>query len=330
MVGDFFVSMTLGSGVRRLLPQLVDAFTTTSSSMSRRNDDTPARQAADGDAGRASGEDSAPRPARVLVGPGIGRDAAVIDIGGGRCLVAKTDPVTFAAEQIGWYAVHVNANDIACMGARPAWFLATALLTPARGAGQPAGGDFDPITSACEALEIDLVGGHTEGSRSASTARSSSAPCWGSRADEIVHGENIEPGDVVLMTKCIAIEGTALLAREASHQLANQGVSAETIPTRAQHARSRHQHRPGSASAVRVCAAAAYARSDRGGLATALYELATAASMTLRADAEAVPVLRRDASGMQRAGSRSAGTAGVGSTAGDRQRGRRRAASGNT
>jgi hypothetical protein len=27
MVGDFFVSMTLGTGVRRLLPQLVDAFT---------------------------------------------------------------------------------------------------------------------------------------------------------------------------------------------------------------------------------------------------------------------------------------------------------------
>jgi carbon monoxide dehydrogenase subunit G len=27
MVGDFFVGMTLGSGVRRMLPQLVDAFT---------------------------------------------------------------------------------------------------------------------------------------------------------------------------------------------------------------------------------------------------------------------------------------------------------------
>ena len=66
---------------------------------------------------------------RVLVGPGIGRDAAVLDIGGGRCLVAKTDPVTFATEQVGWYAVHVNANDVACMGARPAWFMA---ICPAR------------------------------------------------------------------------------------------------------------------------------------------------------------------------------------------------------
>ena len=61
-------------------------------------------------------------------GPGVGRDAAVIDTGGDRLLVAKSDPITFASDHIGWYAVHVNANDIACMGARPAWFLATVLL----------------------------------------------------------------------------------------------------------------------------------------------------------------------------------------------------------
>ena len=36
------------------------------------------------------------RDPRVLVGPGIGRDAAVIDTGGPRLLVAKTDPITFA------------------------------------------------------------------------------------------------------------------------------------------------------------------------------------------------------------------------------------------
>src|SRR3989304_448012 len=60
-------------------------------------------------------------PATVDSGGGAGN-------GGGRLLVAKTDPVTFASDHIGWYTVHVNANDIACMGARPAWFLATVLL----------------------------------------------------------------------------------------------------------------------------------------------------------------------------------------------------------
>ena len=55
---------------------------------------------------------------RVVVGPKIGEDAAVIDMGN-RLLVAKSDPVTFATDSIGWYAVQVNANDVACTGGVP-------------------------------------------------------------------------------------------------------------------------------------------------------------------------------------------------------------------
>ncbi len=68
-----------------------------------------------------------PADHRVLVGPGIGIDAAVLDLGD-RCLVAKTDPITYAADRIGWYAVSINANDVASCGARPRWFLVTVLL----------------------------------------------------------------------------------------------------------------------------------------------------------------------------------------------------------
>ncbi|MBI4771419.1 MAG: AIR synthase, partial [Chloroflexi bacterium] len=68
---------------------------------------------------------------RVVVGPGIGLDCAVLDFGR-HYLVAKTDPITFATDEIGWYAVQVNANDIACSGAEPQFFLATVLLHPLR------------------------------------------------------------------------------------------------------------------------------------------------------------------------------------------------------
>ncbi|MGC8880625.1 MAG: AIR synthase related protein, partial [Anaerolineae bacterium] len=61
--------------------------------------------------------------ARLIVPPQVGEDAAVIDMGD-RYLVAKSDPITFATDEIGWYVVHVNANDIACAGAVPRWFLA--------------------------------------------------------------------------------------------------------------------------------------------------------------------------------------------------------------
>src|SRR3989454_108074 len=57
------------------------------------------------------------RDPRVVVGPRVGEDAAVIDAGD-RYLVATTDPITFATDDIGWYALQVNANDIAVRGAR--------------------------------------------------------------------------------------------------------------------------------------------------------------------------------------------------------------------
>ena len=71
---------------------------------------------------------------RLLLGPGIGIDCAVISHGD-QLLAVKTDPVTFATEDIGWYAVHINANDVATTGATPLWFMA-ALLLPERGAHQ--------------------------------------------------------------------------------------------------------------------------------------------------------------------------------------------------
>src|SRR6266542_3841501 len=64
---------------------------------------------------------------RVVVGPQVGEDAAVLDMGD-RYLVATTDPITFATDEMGWYALHVNANDLAARGATPRWFMATVLL----------------------------------------------------------------------------------------------------------------------------------------------------------------------------------------------------------
>ena len=98
---------------------------------------------------------------RVIIGPGIGQDAAVIDMGD-HYLVAKTDPITFATDDMGWYAVNVNANDIACMGAHPKWFMATALLPADHTDETLVRKILDQLLDACNALNITLVGGHTE------------------------------------------------------------------------------------------------------------------------------------------------------------------------
>ena len=66
---------------------------------------------------------------RLLIGPGLGEDAAHI-LFGENTILAKTDPITFATDRIGWYAVNVNANDIAVAGGTPKWFLATLMMPP--------------------------------------------------------------------------------------------------------------------------------------------------------------------------------------------------------
>ena len=113
----------------------------------------------------------------MVLGPGIGRDVAVIDNGAEGYLLAKTDPVTFATDAIGYYVVNVNANDIATSGGRPRWFLATALLPENAATEAMVAELFHQITNACEALGVALVRG-TPRSPTTSIAPSSSARCW--------------------------------------------------------------------------------------------------------------------------------------------------------
>jgi len=95
----------------------------------------------------------------VVLGPGVGLDAAAIKVSAGT-LVLASDPVTYASDQLGYYAVCVNANDIYVSGARPRWFLADVLLPP--GGARLAERIFRQMHRACSELGISLVGGHTE------------------------------------------------------------------------------------------------------------------------------------------------------------------------
>jgi hydrogenase maturation factor len=106
-----------------------------------------------------------PTGPRVILGPRPGEDAAVLDMAD-RYLVAKTDPITFATDEIGWYAVQVCANDIATTGAIPLWFMATILLPGGRATQAMAESIFAQIAEACRALNVAVVGGHTEITRS--------------------------------------------------------------------------------------------------------------------------------------------------------------------
>lgn len=227
---------------------------------------------------------------RVVVGPGVGEDAAVIEFGE-TCLVAKTDPVTFATDLIGWYAVQVNANDVAASGGEPKWFLATVFLPP----GQPerlAETIFEQIRDAASELDVALVGGHTEVTVGLPRPIVSGVMLGEADCARILRTSNVRPGDAIVFTKGMGIEGTSVLARERRASLCERGVT-EAVLDRA----AAFLFRPGisvireARLAREVPAVHALHDPTEGGVATALRELAFASHVGLEIDESAVPVL---------------------------------------
>ena len=231
-----------------------------------------------------------PDDPRLVVGPQMGVDAAVIDMGASY-LVAKTDPITFASDAIGWYAVNVNANDIAVMGATPRWFMATVLLPAGQATPALAEAIYDQIAAACAALGVALAGGHTEITVGLDRPIVSGTMLGEVEPARLVRSSNVQPGDDLVLVGRVPIEGTALIAREKEADLLSRGFDPALL-RRAQD----FLHDPGI-SVVRAArlaaeAAAVHAMHDptEGGLATGIWEMAQASGVGMDVDFDAVPI----------------------------------------
>ncbi len=227
---------------------------------------------------------------RVILGPGLGRDAAVITFGD-RYLVAKSDPITFATAEIGWYAVHVNANDVACLGAQPRWFLATLLMPEGQTDRARVEEIFDQIHRGCKEVGAVLVGGHTEITYGLERPIVVGAMFGEVEPEQLVRSDGARPGDTLILTKGIAVEGTALIAREHPDRL--QESVTEAMLTRAVD----FLHDPGISvvrdAAIITAAGEVHAMHDptEGGVATGLWEMMGAAGVGAVIDAGALPFL---------------------------------------
>jgi len=224
---------------------------------------------------------------RLVVGPQVGEDAAVLDMGD-RYLVAKSDPITFATDEIGWYVVHVNANDIATMGATPRWLLLT-LLLPENKSDMPfVEGIFSQVSQACDALGIVLCGGHSEITFGLDRPIAVGLLLGEVEKENLVTTAGMRIGDDVILTKGIAIEGTAVLAHELEERLLER--VGESLVARGQH----FLKVPGisvlrdAQIACRVGRPHAMHDPTEGGLATGLWELAYASGKGIVVDREEI------------------------------------------
>src|SRR5229473_1559696 len=150
---------------------------------------------------------------RVIIGPQVGEDAAVLDMGD-RYLVATTDPITFATDEMGWYALHVNANDLAVRGATPRWFLCTVLLPEGKSREAEVEQLFAEVALACQSVGVSLVGGHTEVTAGLPRTIVSGTMLGEVAKDKLVTTGGAYVGDTVLVTKGVPLEGASIIARE--------------------------------------------------------------------------------------------------------------------
>ncbi|NLV75121.1 MAG: hydrogenase expression/formation protein [Chloroflexi bacterium] len=227
---------------------------------------------------------------RVVAGPGVGEDVAVIDMGE-HYLVVKSDPITFATADIGWYAVNVNANDIATAGAVPRWMLATLLLPEEGTTPELVEGIYAQLQEACAELGIQLVGGHTEVTWGLERPIIAGTMLGEVARERLLTTTNARVGDTIVLIKGVPIEGTAIIAREKADLLTECGFDKATL-LRAQG----YLYDPGISvvAPARIAAdfAGTHAMHDptEGGLATGLHELAHAARAGLVVHEAAIPI----------------------------------------
>jgi len=162
----------------------------------------------------------------VILGPSVGFDGAVLDIGD-KSLIVSIDPITGAVERIGWLAVNINANDVATFGVKPEFLFSCILL--------PEGADRETVETICaqmdkaaRELEIAIAGGHCEVTPGIKNPIVVGCIMGLTEKGNYVTAGGAKPGDKLILTKSAGIEGTAILASDRESQL-RKAVDSSTL-----------------------------------------------------------------------------------------------------
>ena len=227
----------------------------------------------------------------LMITPGVGEDIAAVRMNDEEVLVLKSDPITFATDAIASYAVMVNVNDLATSGATPRWLTGSLLFPP----GTNAAGIrkvMRDLRRVSQEQGLILCGGHTEITDAVTRPVVACQTVGTASRNGLIEKRNIRPGNHILLTKAIALEGTCILAREMPERLQSLGIH----PAEIEKCR-RLLYEPGisivTEARIAVESGKVTAMHDvtEGGLATALEELSTAGRHRLKVFKDRIPLL---------------------------------------
>jgi hydrogenase expression/formation protein HypE len=224
----------------------------------------------------------------IIINPGVGEDTAAVDVGPEEVLVLKSDPITFATDSIGQYAVLINANDIATSGAKPRWLLTTLLFPPGVTPSEISQ-VIEELKFFCRKWDITLCGGHTEITDAVTRPVVTGMMAGTVTRSHLIDKRNMAPGDRVLLTKGVAVEGTAIIAREFGDRLKSLGMNDSEIDTGRRFLASISIITEARIAAESAATSAMHDVTE-GGLATALEELCIAGGHRIKINMDTIPV----------------------------------------
>ncbi len=222
----------------------------------------------------------------VVLHSQYGEDAAAIDLQENLAVVT-VDPITCADAMSGYLSVYVACNDLAACGAKPIAIL-VAILLPPDAEQDDLSNLMKEIDRACNKLQIEVVGGHTEVTDSVRRPLICTTAIGKVEKQKFVTSSGAKPGDWIVVTKHIGLEGTSILASD-FEELLRKKFSEQFIKK----AQSFIEHISVVEEGLVASQIGVSAMHDitEGGLIGAIFELAKASKVGFELWEDQVPVL---------------------------------------
>ena len=222
----------------------------------------------------------------VILGACFGEDVALTRVGND-ILASHVDPIVGAIGNIGSLAVHVACNDIAVSGIPPRWILVLVLV--------PQPDDVDileqimrDINRVAEEISVSIIGGHTGYSAGLSRPLVAVTALGTASGRRPVQTGGARVGDHMLVTKGIALEGTAILSQDFADVAQKLSLNEQDLEE-ASRLMSEVNVIP-EALALAQHGATAMHDATRGGLLETLVEIAQLSEIAIEVEASRLPI----------------------------------------
>lgn len=220
----------------------------------------------------------------VIQGAGIGEDCALFSFGEEVIALSVSSFTVFDDTPI-LPRIIAAVNNVAAGGARPTGILIAAILPPQTGE-QTIKSLMDQVEAACGQLHIQAVGGDSRISPFV-TRIQLSVTILGKKENKNIPSQSNKPGQDVVMTKWLGLAGTALLARKKKDILLRR-LPAYMIDEATGF--DQYMSVIGEAATAVKFGTSHMHDVSRGGIFTALWELAQRAGVGLNIDIKKLPI----------------------------------------